>query len=268
MLALSTFRRSFFIAAAIIVSGCAGQLETTNDLALTWQRAYFAFPDQTKPRHLSNKALDRIARTGAKYPAILYLHGCTGFGKREKRLAGELAKAGFVFVAPDSMARTYRPLQCNPKSRTGGHNLFVYDFRKEELRFALGQLLQHSWVEKENLFLMGGSEGAVAAALYGGEEFRARVLFQWTCQGAPLVRGLAAPLNEPILAIVNRGDPWYDEVHTVGQSGHCGSFFGPRAKSESIVLDRPGIHDVLELDKIRYKIQMFMLDLLQSTSVP
>ena len=115
---------------------------------------------------------------------------------------------------------------------------------------------------------MGVSEGAVAAALYGGEEFRARVLFQWTCQGAPLVRGLAAPLNEPILAIVNRGDPWYDEAHTVGQSGHCGSFFGPRANSESIVLDRPGIHDVLELDKIRYKIQMFMLDLLQSTSVP
>jgi dienelactone hydrolase len=247
-----------------LVTGCTSQSETAGDVVMTWQRAFLAYPGGDRARRLTDDVMSRLRGDGRKYPVALYLHGCTGIGDRELKFGQQLADAGFVFVAPDSMARSFRPLQCDPKQQTGGQNLFVFDFRMAELSYALGQLLELTWADPENLFLLGGSEGAVAAALYRGGEFRARVLFQWTCHGGPLVRGIAAPPNEPILAIVNQGDPWYDKNHTIGQSGHCGAFFGNREKSESVVLKRPGTHEVLARVDIRNKIQRFMAGMIGS----
>ena len=247
-----------------LATGCTNRSEMAGDVVLTWQKAYLAYPGGDRARRLTDDVLSRLHDSGRKYPIVLYMHGCTGIGNRERKFGQQLAEAGFVFLAPDSMARSFRPLQCDPKQQTGGQNLFVFDFRMAELSYALSRLLDLAWADSESLFLMGGSEGAVAAALYRGSEFRARVLFQWTCHGAPLIRGIAAPLDEPILAIVNQGDPWYDHDHTVGQAGHCGGFFGDRENSESMVLERLGTHDILALVEIRNKIQRFMVDLIKS----
>ena len=94
---------------------------------------------------------------GSKFPAVIYMHGCTGFG--DTRLLETLARAGFVVIAPDSMARRYRPLQCDPKTRTGGQNLFVYDFRQAEISYALERIRSLDWVDRDGLFLVGVSEG-------------------------------------------------------------------------------------------------------------
>jgi len=144
------------------------------------------------------------------------------------------------------MARRYRPLQCDPRHKTGGVNIFVFEFRLAELSFALDRIWALPAIDKRRLFLIGTSEGGVAAALYRGDEFSARVILQWTCHGAPLVHGLLAPPAEPVLAMVRAADPWYDPARTKGQSGDCGAYFGDRPKSRSIVLgDNAGGHDVL-----------------------
>ena len=82
--------------------------------------------------------------------------------------------------------------------------------------YAAEQIKKLGWADQTRLYLIGASEGAVAAALYRGDEFQARVIAQWTCLGAPLVRGIAAPSHIPILAVVADNDPWYNRQNTVG----------------------------------------------------
>lgn len=234
---------------ALALAACASGLDDRSDLERTWQAAYVTLP----PFAGADPVAGRLADVGAdvhlaalggerRWPVIVYLHGCTGIGSFD--FFDSLARAGFVVIAPDSMARRYRPLQCNPRTRTGGYNLFVYDFRQAEISFSLQQLLARRWADPDNLFLMGVSEGAVAAALYRGDSFRARVIAQWTCQGAPLVRGIDAPPETPILAVVRVADPWYDAAHTIDQHGNCGEFMQGRPGSRSIVADG-NHHDIL-----------------------
>ena len=170
------------------------------------------------------------------------MHGCTGYGSLKPLQA--FARAGFAVIAPNSFARRYRPLQCRPSEKTGGRNIFIYDFRLLEISYALQRMADFSWIANDRLFLVGTSEGGVAAALYRGEEFRARIIAQWTCHGLPFVRGLAAPEGEAVLAIVRSNDPWYQPDRTSGQLGHCGSFFKTPDRSRSLIIDGGGGHDV------------------------
>jgi dienelactone hydrolase len=227
------------------------------DIELTWAEAGIALPPFRSGEEVllanleDNSVKDRLASLPrrAKLPVILYAHGCTGLGSGP--LFKTLAKAGYVVIAPDSMARRYRPLQCDPKTQTGGYNRFVYDFRLTEISFALDRLKRLAWVDQQKIFLIGVSEGGVAAALYRGDEFRARVIAQWTCTGAPIVQGIFAPLDEPVLTIVRDADPWYDKKRTRRQRGDCGAFMQGRPNARSIIL-KGGDHNLLdEKDNVR-----------------
>ena len=230
-----------------VLAACAGSpLDSRSDLELTWERALVLWPGEAsgKPQtaRLEEAAFARWAENqrDRRWPVVVYLHGCTGYGNFEffERLASE----GYVVVAPDSFARRFRPLQCDPKTRTGGYNLFVYDFRHAEAAYAVQRLSEAAWADPRNFFLMGASEGGAAAALYRGDEFRARVITQWTCTGRTNVRGLAGPVDAPVLAIVQARDPWYDPRRAPNQRGHCGDYMGDRPGSRSIVLERDSHH--------------------------
>ena len=182
-------------------------------------------------------------RGGGRWPVVVYLHGCTGLGQHQ--LFQHLARAGYVVIASNSMARPYRPLQCDPQTLTGGYNLFVYDFRQAEVSYAVQRLLAMPWVDAGNMFLVGTSEGGVAVALYRGDEFRARVVMQWTCVGRSIVQGIAGPRDSPVLAIVGSGDPWYDPARAPNQRGDCGQFMADRPGSQSLLVQAPGQHDVI-----------------------
>jgi dienelactone hydrolase len=181
----------------------------------------------------------RLLPAGSKAPVVVYAHGCTGLDNFA--FLERIAQAGFVVVAPNSFARRYRPLQCDPVTQTGGRNLFVYDFRLAEIAFALDKLWLRQWVDWERMLLVGTSEGGVAAALYRGNEFQGRVITQWTCAGAPHVAGIAAPLSEPILAVRSSVDPWYGPEN----AGDCQDSFGQRLNSRSYVVEGPVGHNVL-----------------------
>lgn len=231
--------------------GAVSPSDSRSDLARTWDGATLVLPPlggtPIQLARMDQSAFgDPASARGAarRLPTVIYLHGCTGLGDLD--FLKRLAAAGFAVIAPDSFARRYRPLQCDPKSKTGGHNLFVYEFRLAEIAFAVQRAVELAWVDRRNLFLIGSSEGGVAAALYRGDEFNARVIAQWTCNGAAIVRGIAAPPGEPILAIVHRDDPWYAANRTRGQGGDCGNFMGRQPTSRSIVLTGSGGHDVFK----------------------
>jgi dienelactone hydrolase len=238
-------------AVALTLAGCAGYnpFDTRPDIERTWDAGRVALPGTAANTAIvtvmDSRAMQRrIARLrpGETLPIVIYLHGCTGIGNQPFMEA--LARRGYVVVAPDSLARRYRPLQCDPEHQRGGYNLFVYDFRSAELTYALQRLAGLPWVDRDNLFLVGNSEGGVVAALYRGDEFNARVITQWTCEGAPLVRGIGAPADTPILAIVHGHDPWYGGKKSLGQQGDCGRFMKGRPGSQSLVLAQGKGHGV------------------------
>lgn len=222
--------------------------ERESDIARTFDQAVVLLPQGHGLAPLqfgmSSESLRRaLAGQPLRFPTILFLHGCAGMG--DLAPLRELAKRGFAVVAPDSFARRFRPMQCRPGHEQGGENVFVYDFRLTEISYALHRFQAIPWVDPQRLYLMGTSEGGLAAALYRCDEFAARVIAQWTCQGAPFVRGLAAPRDEPVLAIVRANDPWYDPTRTEGQQGHCGALMRDRPQADSLVL--PGSrHNVFD----------------------
>lgn len=235
------------VLAAVLLASCAGgglSFESESDIERTWSQALVVLPPASpgqEPRIERLRASGLLQRAGggqrpARLPLVIYMHGCDGIG--DLPLLKALATRGYAVIAPDSFARRFRPLQCDPARRQGGQNRFVYDFRLTELTFALEQLDSIDWIDYRNLFLMGTSEGGVAAALFRGQVFNARVIAQWSCQGDPLVRGIGAPPNEPVLALLREGDPYYDPRNTPAQQGDCGPFLVGRANSQSILLPR------------------------------
>jgi dienelactone hydrolase len=246
------FRGLVVTLATVWLGGCETPLlDQRSDIELTWDKALVYLPpvDQGGPLVAlmeSPRVAAHVARyaPGTRLPVVVYMHGCTGLGNFS--FLRELARQGFAVVAPDSLARRFRPLQCDPRTRSGGYNVFVYDFRVTEVAYASHRLQSLPWVDRRNLFLVGTSEGAVATALYRGDEFSGRVITQWTCHGARVVEGVAAPPETPILSIVRSDDPWYGPERTVGQQGDCGVFLEGRPKSRSVVLRGAADHDVFD----------------------
>lgn len=251
----------------IVVTACsttATMPPGQSDLELTWYKAPVAMPSgigiDAQVTAVGDPAFQSAMASleGRRLPVVVYMHGCTGIEKSDRRLMRAVSRAGFLVVAPDSMARQYRPRQCKPRKKTGGFNLFVYDFRQAEINFALQQLRQSGWADTANLFLVGSSEGGLAAALHRGAAFRARVITKWTCHGSHLVRGLSAPPDEPVLAIVREKDPWYDAEKT-RQSGECGAYFDDRPGSRSWVLETGKGHNVFKEDQVTEEIVSFLI---------
>lgn len=246
---------------ALLLTQCATGGNTVSDLARTWQEAWVFVPteDGVRRHEMADPRLQSWRQKQDKIrPGVLYLHGCTGLGRADADMLEAIAGAGFIVIAPDSLARRFRPLQCDPDTKTGGHHLFVYDFRQAEINYALERLRGDQWVDPDRLFLFGASEGGVAAALYRGSAFAGRIITHWTCHGGRLVRGLEAAPDEPILAIVQASDPWYAETKTHGQSGSCGAFMGDEWMGRSIVLRDGDRHDVFRNHKARDAILDFL----------
>jgi len=231
-----------------------------SDIERTWYNAVVALPPTSLGGPVDMRRMHELMANPPADPkprtTIIYLHGCTGIG--DLSVVKYLASEGFVVIAPDSMARRYRPLQCDAATGRGGYNLFVYDFRATELSFAIHSVTRLPWADAGDMFLIGGSEGGVTAALYRGEAFRGRIITAWTCHGAPIIAGLDAPPMEPVLSIVSEEDPWYSGRTAYGQSGDCGTYMPGRPNARSLVLPASEGHAVLNSRVARQAIVDFI----------
>ena len=187
---------------------------------------------------------------------ILYLHGCTGIERNERADAYHLTRAGYAVIMPDSYARRERPSNCKPTTKAAGFFRGVYRFRFEEVDYALEQIKQLPWVDQDNVFLMGFSEGGVTTAAYPRGDFTARVILGWTCHAGDWyeINGVRAPEDEPVLAIVSRRDLWFQNPWN---RGHCGEYLHGRKDSKSIVLDG-SFHHVTADAEVREAVFQFL----------
>jgi len=162
------------------------------------------------PDGWSQRVQREYLKPGAIVPAVIYLHGCAG-PLSAKTWATNMTGNGFAFFAPDSFKRPGRTSFCGSSVRMGSR----VQLRTEELLYALNQVRQLPWVDRERIVLMGFSEGGQTVAAFDGDDFIAQIILGSDCRfnvgdirdkpppGAP-----RAPRNVPVLNIVGSNDSY------------------------------------------------------------
>jgi len=231
----------------------------------SWRAALVHVP--TGPgtsRKTSASALEAETGTNGKtFPVIIYLHGCSGFWPGTYKRVARLADLGFLVIAPASLARKKYPRSCTVKSRQAGLYRWSLTMRRFDAGYAIEKARQLPAADPTSIFLMGFSEGAMAAATFEAQnerqKVRARIVEGWTCH-TPWVghRGIKAPQDEPLLSLVAELDPWFQGYWV---KGDCGTFMSKKNGSRSIVYrDEPlaAAHGLLEFPAVQQEILTFL----------
>lgn len=212
------------------------------NIKASWQAAFVALPpaltgsapvlgswrSDTVQGFLAEKSND------IRVPAVIYLHGCSGFGAEGNAYRHFLSLRGYAFFAPDSLARPERRRNCDPSQHAAGLRGSATPLRLAELRYAVSRIAELSWIDHSRVYLIGFSEGAAAAARYNSYAFAGLVLTGWHCHGGPENDGVALPPRLPVLDIISARDPWYPNLN--GRT--CARFVQGRQNSRSLLLDQ------------------------------
>ena len=230
----------------------------------TWRHAVVRRPDPDKGTLESSiKALANEQYTGMKYPAVIYLHGCSGLWAGSVRRMNMLADAGYAVIAPDSFARKKYPQSCDPKTKIGGLYRHTLIMRQQDALNAITRAKELAWVDAQNVSILGFSEGGITIATMSSnkseQHVNARIIEGWTCHaGWPEYRGLHAPVSEPVMSLVARYDPWFQADRARGE---CGEFMHPDNGSVSIQINNGSLayeHGLLEAPAMQSKVLAFL----------
>ncbi len=200
-----------------------------------------------------------------KFPAVIYMHGCSGIWKGTHTRINFLAANGHAVIAPPSLARKKYPKSCEPEHFRGGMYRDILKIRHFDAGYAIEKAKILPWVDANHVFLMGLSEGGIAVATFRSKaknaSVKARIVEGWTCQSTAWeeYRGIQAPADEPVLTLLGAHDPWFQNPYT---SGECTGFVNRHNGSKSAVYAEGSLsykHALLE-DK---KVQAVVLDFLK-----
>jgi dienelactone hydrolase len=225
-----------------------------DDAPATWASAVVYLPNSTEAVTVDRIPADR------KWPAIIYLHGCSGLlgaeGGDNHRWARLLAAQGLLVVMPDSMARGDRKPNCDPATNKGGLFPPVYGMRLAEIQYAAEKIRAQPWFNG-NLLLMGHSEGGLTAARTPLPGFAGIVISGWTCTNAKFKSfdGVFSPPDTPVLAIKYTDDPWYPPSSPA--FGDCESKLAGRPNSTAILLPGRG-HGTYDNEVARKAVTAFV----------
>ncbi len=242
------------------------------EIRRTWEAALVRIPGEAKSDVM--RATMRVLPAEAthfkrRWPTVIYLHGCSGVWAGTYRRIDFLAAQGYAVIAPASFARRKYPRSCDPVHHRGGLYRPTLRMRQEDAGYAVVQAKKLAWVDPNNVFLVGFSQGAITAATFRSDDpdarVNARILEGWTCHaGWEEYRGVRAPRSEPVLALVAKNDPWFQ--HSWNR-GDCGRFLDPTNGSRSVVFDRGKLANQHALLEDRH-VQQLVLDFLRQHRRP
>ena len=234
------------------------------EMRRAWDAAIVRVPDRDgKSVEASVSELEtgrfRFAR---KQPAVVYLHGCSGFWPGTHRRVKFLADAGFVVIAPASLARKKYPQSCDVDDYQAGMYRPTLKMRQADAGYAIEQLGKLPFVDGDRIVLMGLSQGGITAATFKArnrqQKLRARIIEGWTCNDDwPEYNGVQAPASEPVLALVGSDDPWYENE----SNGDCERFLNADNGSVSVVYEDEPLasrHELLEYDTPKKDVLKFL----------
>ena len=235
------------------------------EMERVWQAALVRIPNpghghlETTAGDLHTLQLD----PGKKFPAVVFLHGCSGIGKGTHARISFLAANGYLVIAPPSMARKKYPQSCDPENLRGGLYRGTLKMRQYDAGYAIEKTKTLAWVDPGRVYLVGLSEGGITAATFqsqsGKTSLRARVVEGWTCHaGWDEYRGINAPADEPVLTLLASEDPWFQKPTTRGE---CTGFLDPDNGSKSVVYTEADLkqrHGLLEDERVQAEVLDFL----------
>ncbi len=184
------------------------------------------------------------------YPAVLYMQGSGSFSKGptfREWISGDL---GWVFFAPNTHTSNKRPKYSSPVPKKIYEE--IHKYRQAEIHQFVKRLPELPFIDKQRLFLMGNSEGALAAARYAGKQFVGRLVLSWTCEPGyytdfPKVG--AKYKTDPFLNIVGRDDVYFGKDspynNKYNNKGHCGDALLRYKHAKVVLLPNTG-HNVMK----------------------
>ena len=234
------------------------------EMRRAWDAAIVRVPDRdgkSVEASVSELETGRF-RFAKKQPAVVYLHGCSGFWPGTHRRVKFLADAGFVVIAPASLARKKYPQSCDVDDYQAGMYRPTLKMRQADAGFAIEQLRKLPFVDGDRIVLMGLSQGGITAATFRAgnsrQKLRARIIEGWTCNDDwPEYNGVQAPASEPVLALVGSDDPWYENE----SNGDCERFLNADNGSVSVVYEDEPLasrHELLEYDTPKKDVLKFL----------
>lgn len=205
---------------------------------------WYAYP-HTDVEQITNPAWSDVAKThikpGARVPAVLMLHGCSGMTYGTTQYRRYFIGSGYALFEPSSYAR--------PGKKCGeGFYDVSFQQRLEELEHAQLEISKLPWVDQDRVYLMGISEGGRVVAAWGGNGFAGHIIIAAPC-GADQDSIPAAPKNTPVLSVIGELDEWA-QLSKCRTDGHA-------AGSKSVVIKGEG-HGIPELPEVGTAIGEFL----------
>ena len=202
------------------------------DVELSWEKASVYVPGQW----MANTS--DITVTGPK-PVLIYLHGCIGITSHDRNWASAINNMGFIVIMLNSFERPGRISNCDPVAKTNTQAFpRSHEYRQQEITYAIDQVLKSSWADKNNIFLMGHSEGGIAVARANHNNLAGEIISGWTCTNPdPAFHGIKAPKEMPVLSIASVDDEWRKGRPSEGK---CSNVANNRSNFKGV--DLPGWH--------------------------
>jgi len=180
--------------------------------------------------------------------SIMYMEGSGPFSKGET-FRKWIVEAGYVFFSPHSYASKDRPKYVSPIPKENYEEIHAY--RQAEITLFIDKLSKVPFINKEHMFLMGNSEGGLAAARYNGKEFKGRIVLSYSCEPGYYsdYAIIGAHFNDdPFLNIMGRDDAFFG-AHNVWNrayqnKGHAADALFRFKNAKVVILPNTG-HDVM-----------------------
>jgi len=155
------------------------------------------------------------------------------------------------------------PQSCDISKHQGGLYRDTIKMRQYDAGNTIAKAKQLPWVDENNVFLMGLSEGGITTATFYSKNkshsVNARVIEGWTCTSIwDEYRGVRAPKAEPVLSLLGSKDPWFQNPYT---NGECTKFLNKNNGSQSIVYKKGNLsyrHELFEDDMVEASIMEFL----------
>jgi len=228
---LKPVTRLGLISLITVLTSCA-TMEPGADISAAWEKRVTFTPELENPLRASE-----IPFTTKQYPVVIFMHGCTGIEDHAEIQWGKyLRDLGFIVVMPDSLARRDRHRSCDGATASYFGTQTTHRLRQQEIDYAYEMVSNSNWAQKKNIFLMGHSEGGIAAARTKRGDFQGIIISGWTCtskyQG---YAGIYSPETVPVLSILWKQDRWFP----LGTHSHgtCEVSLEGRPGSQHITLD-------------------------------
>ncbi|RXK12498.1 hypothetical protein CP965_07895 [Halarcobacter mediterraneus] len=206
------------------------------------------------------KLLKEKNHTNKKFPLVLFIHGSSGLNKGTVYRKW-IVEQGFIFICPNSLKIDNRPTYKTPDKISAYEK--VHKLRQAEIVFNINKIKNFDFIDKNNIFLMGNSEGGLAAAAYKGKEFKARIITAYSCENGYYSKDfkIGAKKSDPILNIIGTNDEFFSKKSEASKDykveGHCTKAL-KKYKNAKVVILAQTKHDITQNGYVKDDIISFL----------